>query len=98
MLTPPHAAGDIGAVRVEVRGAAEDGSRATVIAGASGRTADIAAAVTVACVEACARDQVRPGLHLLGEAGLDSTTLLRRASELGVRLQEFTGVAGAFAW
>ena len=26
MLTPPHAAGDIGAVRVEVRGAADDGA------------------------------------------------------------------------
>ena len=40
MLTPPHAAGDLGAVRVEVRGAAADGARVTVIAGASGPTGD----------------------------------------------------------
>jgi hypothetical protein len=98
MLTPPHAAGDIGAVRVEVRGAAEDGSRLTVIAGASGRTGDIAAAVAVACIEACVRGRVPPGLHVLGEPEIDSAALLRRATELGVRLQEFTGVARATAW
>ncbi|MEY4173382.1 MAG: hypothetical protein RI900_547, partial [Actinomycetota bacterium] len=48
MLTPPHAAGDLGAVRVEARGAAADGERVTVIAGAAGQAANLAAAVCAA--------------------------------------------------
>ena len=98
MLTPPHAAGDLGAVRVEVRGAAADGARVTVIAGASGPTGDLAAAVTTACIEACLTGSVEPGVHLVGETALDPQSLLRRAVALGVRLQEFTGVARSSAW
>lgn len=98
MLTPPHATGDIGAVRVEVRGAAADGARVTVIAGASGPTGDLAAAVTTACIEACLAGAIQPGVHLVGGSTLDSAALLRRAVELGVRLQEFTGVARSSAW
>ena len=98
MLTPPHPAGDLGALRVEVRGAAADGARVTVIAGASGPTGDLAAAVTTACIEACLGGSVAPGVHLVGGTTLDSPALLRRAVELGVRLQEFTGVARSSAW
>jgi hypothetical protein len=93
MLTPPHVGGNVGAVRVEVRGAAADGARVTLIAGASGRTADLAAAVAVVCIEACMTGAIEPGVHLLGSPTLDSPALLRRAVELGVHLQEFTGVA-----
>ena len=98
MLTPPHAAGDIGAVRVEVRGAAADGARLTVIAGASGPTGDLAAAVTTACIEACLSGPLEPGVHVLGDATLDPQALLRRVAALGVRMQEFTGVARSTAW
>lgn len=98
MLTPPHPAGDIGAVRVEVRGAAADGARVTVIAGASGPTRDLAAAVTTSCIEACLAGSIEPGVHLLGGSTLDSPALLRRVVELGVHLQEFTGVARSSAW
>ncbi len=98
MLTPPHPAGDLGAVRVEVRGAAADGARVTVIAGASGPTGDLAAAVTTACVEACLAGTVQPGVHLVGGPTLDPPALLRRAVALGVQLQEFTGVARSSAW
>jgi hypothetical protein len=98
MLTPPHAAGDTGAVRVEVRGAAADGARVTVIAGASGPTSAIASAVAVGCVEACVAGSVEPGVHLVGGSTLNTPALLRRAVELGVRLQEFTGVARGSAW
>lgn len=98
MLTPPHAAGDLGAVRVEVRGAGADGARLTVIAGASGPTADLAAAVTSACVEACLAGSVEPGAHAVGGPTLDAPALLRRTAELGVQLQEFTGVARSPAW
>lgn len=98
MLTPPHAAGDIGAVRVEVRGAAADGARVTVIAGASGPTRDLAAAVTAACIEACSTGSIWPGAHLLGGPTLDAPALLRRVVALGIHLQEFTGVARSSAW
>ncbi|HEY0518609.1 MAG TPA: hypothetical protein VGC84_03870 [Ilumatobacteraceae bacterium] len=98
MLTPPHAAGDIGAVRVEVRGAAADGARVTVIAGASGPTGAVAAAVTTACVETCLDTSVEPGLHLVGGHTLDAPSLLRRVVDLGVTLQEFTGVARSSTW
>jgi hypothetical protein len=98
MLTPPHAGGDVGAVRVEVRGAAEHGERVTVIAGASGHAGELAAAVMVACVEACLTKQLAPGVHVVGGESLDPAQMLRRAVELGVRLQEFTGVARSTAW
>ncbi len=97
MLTPPHAEGDVGAVRVEVRGAAQDGARVTVIAGASGPTSQLAAVVTVACLESCLTGRLEPGVHLLGGPTLDSPALLRRAVALGVRLQEYTGVARSTA-
>jgi hypothetical protein len=98
MLTPPHAAGDIGAVRVEVRGADADGARVTAIAGAAGPTADLAAAVTAACTEACLTGVVAPGVHVVGGPTLDPPALLRRVVELGVQLQEFTGVARSSTW
>lgn len=98
MLTPPHAAGDVGAVRVEVRGAAADGSRATVIAGASGPTGDLAAAVTLACVETCLTGAIDAGAHVVGGPSLDPPALLRRTVALGVQLQEFTGVPRSSAW
>jgi hypothetical protein len=98
MLTPPHAAGDLGAVRVEVRGAAADGSRVTVIAGASGPTGDLAAAVAASCVDACLGGSVEPGVHVVGEAALEPSSMLRCAVDRGVQLQEFTGVARSSTW
>jgi hypothetical protein len=98
MLVPPHADGDLGAVRVEVRGASATGARNTLIAGASGPTGDLAAAVATAAVEACLSDTLQPGAYVVGEAALDPAGMLRRVVELGVVLQEFTGVARATTW
>jgi hypothetical protein len=98
MLTPPHAAGDLGAVRVEVRGAAADGTRLTVIAGASGPTGDLAAAVTASSVDACLGGTVHPGVHVVGEASIDPVSMLRCVAGRGVQLQEFTGVARSSTW
>jgi len=98
MLTPPHAAGDLGAVRVELRGAAADGSRVTVIAGASGPTGGLAAAVAASGVEACLGRALDAGVHVVGEASLDPASMLRRAAGRGVLLQEFTGVARSSTW
>jgi hypothetical protein len=98
MLSPPHAAGDVGAVRVEVRGADRDGGRVTLIAGASGPTGDLAGAVVAACVQQCVLGAIEPGVHVLGGPALDPGRLLRRVVEFGVGLQEFTGLARPTSW
>jgi len=81
-----------------VRGAAADGARVTLVAGASGPTGDLAAAVASACIEVCLAGAVEPGVHIVGGSSLDAPALLRRAVELGVQLQEFTGVARSSTW
>lgn len=98
MLTPPHSAGDLGAVRVEARGAAADGGRVTVIAGAAAPTADVAAAVCAATAMQVAAQGLEPGVHALGDAAVARLDLLHHATVLGVRVQEFTGVAKATGW
>lgn len=100
MLTPPHAAGDLGAVRAEARGALADGARHDVIAGAAGATADLAAAVCAAVTMAVldAGDSLAPGVHSPSDAAMAPLDLLARIGALGVRLQEFTGVARSTSW
>ena len=98
MLAPPHASGSIGSVRVEARGAAQHGERVTVIAGAAGHTGDLAAAVCSAVVLRLLADGITPGVHTPGDDALDALDLLHHATALGVRVQEFTGVARATSW
>jgi len=101
MLLPPHASGDLGAVRVEARGADVKGGRETVMAGAAAPTAELAAAVAVATAVAFADGSTeRPvaGMYGTADAALEPLELLRRATEYGVRVQEFTGVARATSW
>ena len=98
MLTPPHSGGNIGAVRVEARGSLGGGQRATVIAGAAGRTAELAAAVCSAAVVAFLAGAIGAGAAALGDERFDRADLLHRATQFGVTVQEFTGVARATAW
>ena len=101
MLTPPHPSGDLGAVRVEARGASEAGERLTVIAGASGATADLAAAVCAATtlqVLAHGREAVGGGVWSPADHAVAGLDVLHHATRLGVRVQEFTGVARASSW
>ncbi|MDO8363911.1 MAG: hypothetical protein Q7V88_13510 [Actinomycetota bacterium] len=98
MLTPPHAAGDLGSVRVEARGAGPHGERVSVIAGVAGPTAELAAVVCAATVGQLLRHPVAPGVHALGDEALAGLDLLHHATQLGVRVQEFTGVARATSW
>lgn len=93
MLTPPHVGGNIGAVRVELRGADERGGRCTVIGGVAGRTAELAAAVAASVIAAFLDAEVPAGVHTPGSPALCGLGLLVRAAARGVRLQEFTGVA-----
>jgi hypothetical protein len=98
MLTPPHASGSLGAVRVEARGAGPQGERITLIAGAAGHTGDLAAAVCAATALRLVRQDVPVGVHAVGDDSLQALDLLHHAAELGVRVQEFTGVARATSW
>jgi hypothetical protein len=98
MLRPPHVGGNVGAVRVEARGALAGGERRTVIAGASGRAAGLAAAVCAAAARACIEGVIDGGAHTPGEAGLVAAGLLARVAALGVVVEEFTGVANPTTW
>lgn len=91
MLTPPHAKGNEGAVRVEVRGADERGARQTMVIGAAGAAADLAAAVCAASVQAVLDGWFEPGVHVLGAEPGIAERLLDRVLALGVTLQEYTG-------
>jgi hypothetical protein len=91
MLTPPHADGDRGGLRVEVRGFSESGARESLVTGAAGDVADLAAAVAAAVAIACVDQPPEPGVHLLGAGTLDDGAILAEVCRLGVRLQEFTG-------
>ena len=98
MLTPPHPSGDRGAVRVEARGAGPSGERITIIAGAAGSTAELAAAVCAATTLRLLAHPIAPGVHGTSCHELDQLEVLHHATRLGVRVQEFTGVARATAW
>jgi hypothetical protein len=92
MLRPPHAEGRTGAVRVEVRGGAHDGSRETLIAGLAELVGTAAAATAATFADATAQGQLPTGVVVSGEATLDTVGLLASVERYGVRLQEFTGV------
>lgn len=98
MLLPPHATGDLGAVRVEARGANAAGGRETVMAGASAPTAELAAAVAVAVAMTLVDHRPDAGVYGTADAALEPLELLRLATDFGVRVQEFTGVARATSW
>lgn len=79
------------------RGAAQHGERVTVIAGAAGHTGDLAAVCSAVVLRLLA-DGITPGVHTPGDDALDALDLLHHATALGVRVQEFTGVARATSW
>jgi len=92
MLSPPHREGGVGAVRVEVRGDGLDGGRCTLIAGVAELVGTAAAATAIGFVTAIARGSVAVGVVRPGDAALDTVGLLATIADVGVRLQEFTGV------
>jgi len=98
MLTPPHALGGLGAVRVEARGAGADGGRQTFIAGAAGPAAELAAAVATAIALQTVLGEPPAGAHGTADLALDPLDLLHHATLHGVHVQEFTGVARATHW
>lgn len=95
MLTPPHREGGVGALRVEVRGVDDSGSRVSSIAGIAEMVGTAAAATAIGFLEAALTGALPAGLTLPGDDRLDTVSLLRTIQRFGVRLQEFTGVPSA---
>lgn len=95
MLTPPHEEGGVGAVRVEVRGANENGGREALVAGVAEMVGTAAAATAAAYCEVALDGGLPTGVVLPGAEGVDTVDLLHRIERFGVRLQEFTGVPSA---
>jgi hypothetical protein len=92
MLSPPHREGGVGAVRVEVRGTDAAGGRVTSIVGIAELVATATAATASAFAVEALTGRLPSGVSRAGDAALDTNRILRTVSQLGVRLQEFTGV------
>lgn len=92
MLSPPHREGGVGAIRVEVRGTDASGARVTSIVGVAELVGTAAAATACAFTVEALGDRLPSGVSRAGDEDLDTLGLLRNVSQLGVRLQEFTGV------
>jgi hypothetical protein len=92
MLSPPHREGGVGAVRVEVRGTDVTGARVTSIVGIAELVATATAATASAFAVEAVDGRLPAGVSRGGDATLDTNAILRTVGQLGVRLQEFTGV------
>lgn len=92
MLSPPHREGGVGAVRVELRGTDAAGRRVTSIVGIAELVATATAATASAFAIEALEGRLPGGVSRAGDAALDTSAILRTVSQLGVRLQEFTGV------
>jgi hypothetical protein len=92
MLRPPHDEGGIGGLRVEVRGANEQGGRECLIAGVAELVGTAAAATAGAFVTALLDGSLPSGVTIAGDVALATDDLLELVQSFGVRLQEFTGV------
>lgn len=98
MLAPPRRQGDVGGIRVEVRGALSTGERMTHVAGAAGRAGALAGVVAALFAQAAVECRLTPGVRVAGDDVAVANEVLGDAVELGVALHEFTGVARASAW
>lgn len=94
MMSPPHAEGGLGALRVEVRGS-KNGQRVTHVAGIAERTGEITGAVSAAVVDrlhlASRAGRRRSGVIVLGDGALDDATLVTSVLQRGLRIFEYIG-------
>lgn len=91
MLSPPHAEGGIGGVRVEVRGV-RDGRRHVEIFGVAERLATIAGSVAAHTTLAVLRGEIVAGAHVLGGAQTPNTAIRDGVVASGTSIQSFVGV------
>lgn len=93
MMSPPHAEGGLGGLRVEVRGS-RDGRRVTEVAGIAERTAVVAASVAASVADQVSTRHVdTTGVVTLGDGRLDDVALVTAVIERGVRVFEYVGAS-----
>jgi len=91
MLTPPHAEGGVGAIRVEVRGLIGQEHHVRVL-GAAARPAAAASMVAAAASSTLMDFGGSPGCSGLAD-GVSRRPFLRRAMAYGVQIESFEGVS-----
>jgi hypothetical protein len=92
MLSPPHAEGGIGALRVEARGSDVTGARVTQVVGIAELVGTATAAMAAALVGLIGTRVHHGGVITTSDDDLPTESLLRSVLRYGVRLQEFNGV------
>lgn len=92
MLSPPHAEGGIGALRVEARGHDASGARITHVVGVAELIGTAAAAMAAAMVGVLSTRVHHGGVITSSDADVPAESVLRSVLRHGVRLQEFNGV------
>ena len=91
MMSPPHAEGRLGGVRVEVRGS-RNGERRAEVAGAADRTGTISAAVAASFAwNLLHRTSPVPGVVVAGDSRLDDLQILDDVVRRGIYLYEYVG-------
>jgi hypothetical protein len=92
MLSPPHAEGGIGALRVEARGYRSDGAREALILGIAELVGTATAAVASAMVSVIAAGDREGGVVTTSDVTVPTREALDHVTRHGVRLQAFTGI------
>lgn len=92
MMSPPHAEGGLGGLRVEIRGS-KNGQRVTEVAGIAERTAVVAAAVAASVADqVIGRGTDAPsGVVVLGDGQLDDEALVTAVIQRGISVFEYIG-------
>ncbi|HWC67816.1 MAG TPA: hypothetical protein VG478_07110 [Acidimicrobiales bacterium] len=97
MLRDPHPEGLVGAVRVELRGAAGT-AREVVVLGAAQPLAGLAALVAAETARQVAGGAMPPGVVTLADAEVPTNALLGALADRGLRLERFEGTGARTAW
>ncbi|MGA1362964.1 MAG: hypothetical protein ACO36A_08585 [Ilumatobacteraceae bacterium] len=90
MMSPPHAEGGVGGLRVELRGTRQ-GARHDEIVGIADRLATVAGAVAAETVSVLQTSEVQPGVRVLGAEGLPNGELLDAVVANGITLHRYVG-------
>ena len=90
MMSPPHAEGGVGGLRVELRGT-KQGQRHDEVVGIADRLATVAGAVAAEAALVVNAGSVEPGVRILGGEGLPNADLLDAVLANGVSLHRYVG-------
>jgi hypothetical protein len=90
MMSPPHAEGGIGGVRVEIRGS-RGGERRTEVAGTAERTGIISGAMASAAAVSALSSALPVGVVVLGAPGVPNGAILDDVIKRGITIFEYVG-------